>query len=121
MNIRVASHSYTHADSSLLEVTIEFLCLSVAVVQFLFTAFTRLFYKKCNRLKTRVIIYVPIIESLFWLLSPEPAVVDKPQSTRVKEPTLLCNQVAASAGQPRHLLVRSTVRLAPRGFVLMRI
>jgi hypothetical protein len=25
--------------------------------------------------------------------SPEPAVVDKPQSTRVKEPTLLCNQV----------------------------
>jgi hypothetical protein len=28
------------------------------------------------------------------LLSPEPAVVDKPQSTRVEEePTLLCNQV----------------------------
>jgi hypothetical protein len=27
------------------------------------------------------------------LLPPEPAVVDKPQSTRVKEPTLLCNQV----------------------------
>jgi hypothetical protein len=27
------------------------------------------------------------------LLSPEPAVVDKPQSTRVEEPTLSCNQV----------------------------
>jgi hypothetical protein len=27
------------------------------------------------------------------LLSPEPAVIDKPQSTRVEEPTLLCNQV----------------------------
>jgi len=25
--------------------------------------------------------------------SPEPAVVDKPQSTRVEEPTLLCNQI----------------------------
>src|ERR1700688_5022468 len=27
------------------------------------------------------------------LLSPEPLVVDKPQSTRVEEPTLLCNHV----------------------------
>jgi hypothetical protein len=27
------------------------------------------------------------------LLSPEPLVVNKPQSTRVEEPTLLCNQV----------------------------
>jgi hypothetical protein len=27
------------------------------------------------------------------LLSPEPEVVDKPQSTRVGEPTLLCNHV----------------------------
>jgi hypothetical protein len=27
------------------------------------------------------------------LLSPEPAVVTQPQSTWVKEPTLLCNQV----------------------------
>jgi len=27
------------------------------------------------------------------LLSPEPEVVKQPQSTRVKEPTLLCNQV----------------------------
>jgi len=26
------------------------------------------------------------------LLSPEPMVVDKPQLTRAKEPTLLCNQ-----------------------------
>jgi hypothetical protein len=27
------------------------------------------------------------------LLSPEPMVVTQPQSTRVEEPTLLCNQV----------------------------
>jgi hypothetical protein len=27
------------------------------------------------------------------LLSPEPMVVEQPQSTRVEEPTLLCNQV----------------------------
>jgi hypothetical protein len=30
------------------------------------------------------------------LLSPEPLVVDKPQSTRVEEPTLLCNHVEFS-------------------------
>jgi len=30
------------------------------------------------------------------LLSPEPAVVDKPQSTWVEEPTLLCNHLAPS-------------------------
>jgi hypothetical protein len=37
------------------------------------------------------------------LLSPEPMVVDKPKSTRVEEPTLLCNQVGSStayAGLP---------------------
>jgi hypothetical protein len=27
------------------------------------------------------------------LLSPEPAVVESPQSTRVEEPTLLCNHM----------------------------
>jgi hypothetical protein len=31
------------------------------------------------------------------LLSPEPVVVTQPQSTRVEEPTLLCNQVGFSA------------------------
>jgi hypothetical protein len=37
-----------HADSSLLQLSIEFFCLAITVVQFLFTTLTRLFYKKCN-------------------------------------------------------------------------
>jgi hypothetical protein len=61
------------------------------VVQFLFTTLTSLFYKKCNLLKARVVIYA--YNHHVRLLSPEPAVVDKPQFTRVKEPTLLCNHV----------------------------
>src|SRR5713226_9680885 len=74
-------------DPSRLQVSIEFLCLSITVVQFLFTTLN----KKCNRLKARVVIYA--YNHHVRLLSPEPAVVDKPQSTRVKEPTLLCNHV----------------------------
>jgi hypothetical protein len=34
------------------------------------------------------------------LLSPEPVVVTQPQSTRVEEPTLLCNQVGSSPRGP---------------------
>jgi hypothetical protein len=65
------------------------------------------------------------------LLSPEPAVIDKPQLTRVKEPTLLWNQVpkdcpgtlASSKNRgknsnspvtfagPRHPLIRVMLRL----------
>src|SRR5258708_4488840 len=41
---RGSLHSYSHADSSLLQVSIEFLCLSITVVQFLFTTFTGLFH-----------------------------------------------------------------------------
>jgi hypothetical protein len=52
-----ASAPYPGADSSLLHVSIEFLCLSITVVQFLFTILTHLFHKKWNRLKTRVLIY----------------------------------------------------------------
>ena len=33
--------------------------------------------------------------------SPEPAVVEQPQSTRVEEPTLLCNQVDSRIGAGR--------------------
>src|SRR6266481_1494197 len=66
---------------------LESLRLSIAVVQFLFTTLSCLFYKKCNRLKARVVIYA--YNHHVRLLSPEPEVVDKPQSTRVKEPTLL--------------------------------
>jgi len=36
---------------------LEFFCLSITVLQFLFTTLTSLFYKKCNRLKARVVIY----------------------------------------------------------------
>jgi len=61
------------------------------VVQFLFTTLTSPFHKKCNRLKARVVIYA--YNHHVRLLSLEPMVVDKPQSTRVEEPTLLCNQV----------------------------
>src|SRR6266478_8183944 len=64
------SHAYPHADSSLLQVSIEFFCLSITVVQFLFTTFTGLFHKKCNRLKARVVIYA--YNHHVRLLSPEP-------------------------------------------------
>jgi hypothetical protein len=70
---------------------LELLCLSITVVQFLFTTFTRLFYKKCNRLKARVVIYA--YNHHVRLLSPEPMVVKQPQFTRVEEPTLLCNHL----------------------------
>jgi hypothetical protein len=66
------------------------------VVQFLFTTLTRLFYNECNLLKARVVIYA--YNHHVRLLSPEPAVVDKPQSTRVKEPTLLCNHLREMSG-----------------------
>jgi hypothetical protein len=43
--------------------------LSIAVVQFLLTALTRLFLKKCNLLKARVVIYA--YNHHVRLLSPE--------------------------------------------------
>jgi hypothetical protein len=61
------------------------------VVQFLFTTLTSLFYKKCNLLKARVVIYA--YNHHVRLLSPEPMVVEQPQFTRVEEPTLLCNHL----------------------------
>jgi hypothetical protein len=57
------------------------------VIQFLFTTLTSLFYKKCNLLKARVVIYA--YNHHVRLLSPEPLVVKQPQFTRVEEPTLL--------------------------------
>ena len=71
------------------------------VVQFLFTTLTGLFFKKCNRLKARVVIYA--YNHHVRLLSPGPAVVDKPQSTRAGEPTLLCNQVGLVQTCPHDL------------------
>src|SRR6516165_5593818 len=84
-------HAYPHAHSSLLQVSIEALCLSITVVQFLFTTLTGLFHKKCNRLKARVVIYA--YQHHVRLLSPEPLVVKQPKFTRVEEPTLLCNHI----------------------------
>jgi hypothetical protein len=47
------------------------------------------------------------------LLSPEPMVVDKPQSTRVEEPTLLCNQVSFySAARDPKFPVSALLRVA---------
>jgi hypothetical protein len=50
-------HSCPHTDSLLLQASIEFLGLSITVVQCLFTALTCLLYKKRDRLKARVVIY----------------------------------------------------------------
>src|SRR5437667_2289508 len=68
---------------------LEFLGLSITVVQLLFTTLTSLFHKKCNRLKARVVIYA--YNHHVRLLSPGPMVVKQPKFTRVEEPTLLCN------------------------------
>ncbi len=60
-------------------------------------------YQKCNLLKARVIIYA---YQHVRLLSPEPLVVKQPKFTRIKEPTLLCNQV---------VLLRFNLSLASKG------
>src|SRR5262249_46093833 len=76
--------------------------LSITVVQILFNKLTCLFYKKRNRLKARVVIYAYQVH--VRLLSPEPLVVMQPKSTRVEEPTLLCNHVELGVGKfPEHL------------------
>ncbi|MGB7514613.1 MAG: hypothetical protein WBW90_10715, partial [Candidatus Acidiferrum sp.] len=48
-------------------------------------------------LKARVVVYA--YQHHVRLLSPEPVVVTQPQSTRVEEPTLLCNQVGSNGAQ----------------------
>src|SRR6516165_2263578 len=85
-------HAYSHTDSSLLQVPIESFCFTLTVVQLSIPVLPGLFQQKCNLLRARVIIYPN--NHHVRLLSPEPAVVKQPQSTRVKEPTLLCNQIA---------------------------
>ena len=81
------------------------------MIQFLFTALARLFYNKCNRLKARVVIYA--YNRHVRLLSPEPAVVDKLQSTRVDEPTLLCNHLGIGS----HFRGKAVYRDLDRGAV----
>ena len=56
---------------------LEFLGLSITVVQLLFTTLTSLFHKKCNRLKARVVIYA--YNHHVRLLSPGPMVVKQPK------------------------------------------
>ena len=75
-------HSHAHADSSLLQFSVEFLSFSIAVIQFPFTALPSLLIHKSNLLKARVIIYS--YNDHVRLLPPEPLVVMQPQSTRVE-------------------------------------
>src|SRR6516164_1595755 len=67
-------HAYPHADSSLLQVPIESFCFSLTVVQLPFVILSRLFHKKRNRLKARVVVYS--YKHHVRLLSPEPLVVE---------------------------------------------
>ncbi len=61
------------------------------MVQLHLSAFNGLLIQKNDLLKTRVVIYA--YQQHVRLLAPELMVVKQPQSTRVKKPTLLCNQV----------------------------
>src|SRR5215469_7341485 len=72
-------HAYPHTNSLLLQVSIELLCLSITVFQFLFTILTSLFQQKCNRLKARVVIYA--YQHHVRLLLSEPMVVMQPKCT----------------------------------------
>src|SRR6267143_1788564 len=106
-------HPHAHAEASRLQLSVELLGFSITVVQWSFTALTSLFHKKCNRLKARVVIYA--YNHHVRLLSPEPAVVKKPQFTRVKQPTSLCNHVPFCSG------VISETGLVPRRLILAAI
>jgi hypothetical protein len=79
-----------HADSSLLQVSLKSFSFSLTVIQLPFPTFASLFHEKRDLLKARVVIYA---YQHVRLLSPEPLVVKQPQSTRVEEPTLLCNHL----------------------------
>src|SRR5580698_568521 len=72
-------HPYPYTDSSLLQASIEFLGLSLTVVQFLFVILASFFHKICNRLKARVVIYA--YKHHVRLLLSEPMVVMQPQCT----------------------------------------
>src|SRR5215469_12155464 len=87
-------HAYPHADPSLLQVSIESLCLSITVVQFLFTTLTCLFHKKCNRLKARVVIYA--YQHHVRLLPSEPMVVMQPKCT-VEGADIVMQSLAATS------------------------
>src|SRR5580704_2962218 len=67
-------HAHTHANSASLQVSVKLLGFSFAVMQLPFTALARLFLKKCNLLKARVVIYayqqhVRLLSPSLWSLS----------------------------------------------------
>src|SRR6267378_1042233 len=75
-------HPHAHADSSLLQFSVELLGFTIAVLQLPFPALTRFLIHKSDFLKARVIIYS--YNDHVRLLPPEPLVVNQPQSTRVE-------------------------------------
>src|SRR5271168_1398335 len=97
-------HPHAHADSSLLQIAIESFRFSITVVQSPIAALTSFLIQKRDLLKARVIIYA--YNQHVWLLSPEPLVVDKPQSTRV-EGSQHCYEIKCS---PSTLPVRDDFR-----------
>src|ERR1700684_2086677 len=74
-------HPPPHASRSRLQTPIELLRCSITVVQFTFATLSCLGVSKRDVLIARVIIHA--YHQHVRLLSPEPMVVDKPQSTRV--------------------------------------
>src|SRR6266436_1393368 len=75
-------HPHAHADSSLLQFSVELLSFTIAVIQLPFPALPSFLIHKSNLLKARVIIYS--YNDHVRLLPPEPLVVMQPQSTRVE-------------------------------------
>src|SRR5215472_10197751 len=75
-------HPHPHAASLLLEVLVELLRFSITVVQPPFSKFSCLGIRKRNLLEARVII--DAYNHHVRLLSPEPVVVNQPQSTQVE-------------------------------------
>src|SRR5258708_735784 len=75
-------HPHAHADSSLLQFSVELLSFTIAVIQLPFPALPSFLIHKSNLLTARVIIYS--YNDHVRLLPPEPLVVMQPQSTRVE-------------------------------------
>jgi hypothetical protein len=75
-------HPHAHADSSLLQFSVELLSFTIAVMQLPFPALSSFLIHKSNLLKARVIIYS--YNDHVRLLPPEPLVVMQPKFTRVE-------------------------------------
>ncbi len=114
-------HPHAHADSSLLKVPVESLRFTIAVIQSPFSVLTRFLIHKRNLLKARVIIYA--YNQHVRLLSPEPLVVNQPQSTRVEGAGIVMqsfftSSIIRSTRIERQLLPRRTDDCArPERFV----